>query len=500
MADALSVCFNFEPTSPNIKSNLELDRHIRNHVNAVSHIPSSAFLKNIDTPQDFLEILNPSVNSIPYAFALFHRTQTHDWPKGPKSVPDTFRPGGASWGKLVEFLDSFDPVQMRYIGDVWRRLVEYCDRVARVMGTPGMAISPVRSAMLQLDPSTGTFTSNHLQFMRTCLEAGSYTAALPILDSYIYNLPQNIAKALIEIEGSVPCAETSTSSDFITTRSGHSEKITLSDLHEYYMLGAIAYIGARKFKQALLFLEHILITPTANIANGIMWEAYKKWVILGCLVNGVPSAIPRTANSNAMKQIRTASKAYDALTEAFQAQGSKLRAQAEVGVQTWAEDGNTGLVSELVDHQMRLAVSKLKDTYSAIPLTHVAKFLGFSMQEAEAYVRTLVARGYLNASLDHTPGPNGTLVLRFYTDLTEGPLAKSEKEQHLELLQQTARTNKLAEQVKAADYRLTLNKDYLEHVRRLNKKAAANAASGDAMDVTWDEQEPEEDIMGDLIM
>jgi len=298
----------------------------------------------------------------------------------------------------------------------------------------------------------------------------------------------------------VPCAETANSSDFITMRSGHSEKIYLADLHEYYMLGSLAYIGARRFKQALLFLEHILITPAANIANGIMLEAYKKWMLVGCLANGAPSSIPRTANATAMKQVRAASKGYEALAEAFQMMNApRLRAEAEVGVQMWAEDGNTGLVSELLDHQMRLYVSKLQRTYSAMPITLVAKYLGMDEQHTETYLKDLIAGGYVNARLEQTP--DKTLVLRFFADITEGPLAKTEKQQHAALLEQTMRTNKLAEQVKAADYQLSLNKDYLEHVRRLNRKAAADAAAGEAMDVSWDDSgEPEEDIMGDLQM
>jgi hypothetical protein len=39
-----------------------------------------------------------------------------------------------------------------------------------------------------------------------------------------------------------------------------------------------------------------------------------------------------------MKQLRAASKAYEALAEAFQMMNApKLRAEAEVGVQMWAE-------------------------------------------------------------------------------------------------------------------------------------------------------------------
>jgi len=34
----------------------------------------------------------------------------------------------------VEFLETFDPVQVRYVGGDWRRVVEYAERVARVVG------------------------------------------------------------------------------------------------------------------------------------------------------------------------------------------------------------------------------------------------------------------------------------------------------------------------------------------------------------------------------
>jgi len=150
---------------------------------------------------------------------------------------------------------------------------------------------------------------------------------------------------------------------------------------------------------------------------------------------------------------------------------------------------------------MRLYVSKLQLTYSAMPISVVAKYLNSSPEDTETYLKNLIDGGYVNARLDRISSPKETLVLRFFSDLTEGPLAKSEKQQHAELLEQTQRTNKLADQVKAADYRLSLNKDYLEHVKRQTKKAAANAAAGEAMDVSWDDSgEPEEDIMGDLVM
>lgn len=87
-------------------------------------------------------------------------------------------------------------------------------------------------------------------------------------------------------------------------------------------------------------------------------------------------------------------------------------------------------------------------------------------------------------------------MLRFYLDPTQGPLAKSEKQQQQALFEQTKRTNGLAEQVKDADYRLTLTKEYIENQKRLNKRPGQH---GDAMDTAWDDSiDAEEDIMTDL--
>lgn len=151
---------------------------------------------------------------------------------------------------------------------------------------PALAIAPIRSAMFRLDPGTGTFTSTHLRFIQLCMETRSYKAALPILDNYIHSLPTSIAKETLEdLEYSVVASESVASGEFINLKSGHTTKINLSDLQEYYILGAMAYLGERQFQKALHFLEHVLVTPAQNSLNGLMLEAYKKWVLTSCLAN-----------------------------------------------------------------------------------------------------------------------------------------------------------------------------------------------------------------------
>jgi COP9 signalosome complex subunit 3 len=214
----------------------------------------------------------------------------------------------------------------------------------------------MRSAMIRLDPTTGTFTSFHLSLMQLCMETRSYAAAESILDNYIHSLPSKIPASVREnLEYSVPCADIATSGEFIHQGSGHSDKVTLADLQEYYLLGGMVYLGTRKFKKARQSLEHVLIVPSLNVANGFMLEAYKKWTLVSCLVNSTVRAAsdklhgtfnilqdsntPRTANAQAIKQVKSASKAYEALAEAYTQLGNlpKLKAQIKAGTDTWAE-------------------------------------------------------------------------------------------------------------------------------------------------------------------
>lgn len=245
-------------------------------------------------------------------------------------------------------------------------------------------------------------------------------------------------------------------------------------------------------------MECVLIAPSSNVANGLMLEAYKKWVLVSCLVNGKTAVVPRTANSIAMKQCKSASKAYEALADAYEQLGNlpKLKAQIKIGEEIWAEDGNSGLVAELLNSQMKLYISQLSRTFSAIPVSNIANNVGAGADEIAQYVDQLIKDGQLNARLEETRKPNVGVVLRFFLDPAQGPLAKTEKQQQQALFEQTLRTNLLAEQVRDADYRLNLTKEFLDNLKRTSKR---QGPGGDSMDTTWDDgAEAEEDIMTDM--
>lgn len=153
----------------------------------------------------------------------------------------------------------------------------------------------MRSAMVRLDPTTGTFTSSHIKFIRLCVETRSYAAAEPILDNYIHSIPTKLPGVVRDsVEYALACADGVGSGEFIHTQSSHSDKITLADVQEYYILGAMAYLGLRQFKKAQHFLEFVLVVPANNVANGMMLEAYKKWTLVCCLVDGRVGVIHRS--------------------------------------------------------------------------------------------------------------------------------------------------------------------------------------------------------------
>lgn len=157
------------------------------------------------------------------------------------------------------------------------------------------AVIPIRTAMLRLDPSAGTFTTTHLNFIRLCLDARTYRLALPIVNKTIHSFP---TKNIAPVDRLPLCADHHLSSGYITHQSGFTNKITPADVQEYYLLGAIIYILLRIWDRAMLYLEHVLAAPTQNTTTALMVEAYRKWVLVATLVHGgvsvkVPLAAPQ---------------------------------------------------------------------------------------------------------------------------------------------------------------------------------------------------------------
>ena len=151
---------------------------------------------------------------------------------------------------------------------------------------PFAAIPAIRSAILRVDPSGATFTSSHLIFARLCLEARAYYDALPVLDQNIYYFPTSTNKAAQNNRFPYFCSDHESSSTFITPESGLSAKLVYRDHLQYFLYGAMIYMGLKDWKHALIFLEVVISSPVANNASKIQVEAYKKLVLVRLLYKG----------------------------------------------------------------------------------------------------------------------------------------------------------------------------------------------------------------------
>ena len=107
------------------------------------------------------------------------------------------------------------------------------------------------------------------------METRSYRDATSVLDHDALSFP---TAATPGIEKPVPSSTKLHSSEYITVESDLSGKIVAADVQEYFLLGAMAYIGVENYARARLLLEHVLVSPTNNTATGLMLEAYRKWV------------------------------------------------------------------------------------------------------------------------------------------------------------------------------------------------------------------------------
>ena len=148
------------------------------------------------------------------------------------------------------------------------------------------AIVSLGSAMLRVDPAGSTFTSSHLIFARLCLEARAYTAALPILDQNIFYFPPITNKAGENSMFPYLCSNHDTASTFMTPDSGLTAKLEYRDHLQYFLYGAMIYMGLKEWKRALFFLETVIVSPVANNASKIQVEAYKKWILVNILYKG----------------------------------------------------------------------------------------------------------------------------------------------------------------------------------------------------------------------
>lgn len=462
------------------------DEQAKDFVKNLNTLHSNTWTKPVNSKQSLLDALNPAFSTIPYIYALNHHHSLVNKDKG----------RAEEWiNYATVFLASFDPVQIRYVDEQWRYLLDVSFQV--LSGLKIRDLTPIVTGLLRLDPTGGTFTFNHLNLVRHCLHVGCPSQALPLLDKDIYAFPQKHPKSAPE---ELLNEESEFSTGFITETSAIAGKPKVEHVLEYYLLGASIYIGQRKFSRARLFLEYIILTPSSvHGCSAFQMEAYKKWILLGLLSEGRRFPLPRTNDQQMLKAVRATSKAYEALAEDFEKRDYlKFLAEAQTGNEVWQGDGNMRFVKEAGDALFRFRVVDLQKTYAALPVSRVATLLNMQAGSVQQTLSDMIRAGQLNASI--TPSSAGDAVLRFHPS---APVKTTTEGDSLEA--QTKRIEELVASIKDADRRLRLTNEYVTHERRAKRSGMGpDGDLAEQMDLTWDapmggvqddDEDGDEDIM-----
>ena len=363
---------------------------------------------------------------------------------------------------------------------------------------------PMRNAILRFDATSSTLTSNHLLFLRSCIDTGLYRVALPILDLDIYSLPSDPVQGIDDVP---LCADHTLSCTYISRASGISEELKIQHVQEYYSLGAHIYIGLCNFDRARLFLELALSIPTKdNAVNVYMLEAYKKLLLLGLMNQGRPYKISALVDQAQLKAIQSLSKAYEVLAEAFTNRDvQRFRAELETAGDLWRNDGNHGLVQHVAEALRRFRVIDLQRTYAALTVDRVAIHLSLSAEATAHLLTTMINDGHLAATIgqsDNASANNGnsasSAILRFLSPTAKSGITSNESID-AQIQTQLQKIELLSAFVKEADRRLAVSKEYTDWRKRQKASGAGAGQFEDPMDLSWEPPSgnaEDEDIMG----
>jgi COP9 signalosome complex subunit 3 len=363
---------------------------------------------------------------------------------------------------------------------------------------PALGIAPIREAILRLDPSGSVFTQLHLLLVKLALESRAYNAVVPVLDKFILYFPGSISQTKPKFLCDLSLSPTA----FITSTSGlASTKFIYQEVLEYFLCSGMVYIGLRNWESALECLENAVTYPAKDGAvSKIMVEAYKKWIIVGLLLEGKQLSLPRSISSGSAKLYHTLAKPYESVAQLFEsATASRLKAEVDAGARIWREDFNTGLLLQVLAAYQKFQIRNLANIYSKISIPEVVNQTMSaetgnkltSARAAETLIKSMIADGTLNATMSNSP--NSPAVLTFKSD---GPIL-SETQIQRELAASTERIQALTQEIKQTDRMLTHDKEYIKYAQKQKKNAKNSQAdqgiAGAEMD--WNSME-DEDIMG----
>ncbi|KAL8765421.1 MAG: hypothetical protein Q9209_007489 [Squamulea sp. 1 TL-2023] len=116
------LSFPPHPPPPFPLGDVAYDKEIKSLRKVLNDTPANSLVAAVPHGGSLLDILDPSINTLPFLYVLLANLGAG------KQKATTV--GNPLWLKSVEFLHRFDPVQVRYVGTEFRRLIMYVKDIA----------------------------------------------------------------------------------------------------------------------------------------------------------------------------------------------------------------------------------------------------------------------------------------------------------------------------------------------------------------------------------
>ncbi|KAI2640027.1 hypothetical protein GGS21DRAFT_504670 [Xylaria nigripes] len=437
---------------------------------------------------ELFNVVDPAVHSLSY-LTILHALL---FPSLASSVPHDL-----ILEKVVTFMMTFDGRQCRYAGSLLLELMEAVGG-GRLLPPP-VAVETLATAILKLDPSGNLFTSSHLPLAKLAYETDNISLALPVIDKSIVfyaGMAQNdVAQVL--------CDPTLQPYLYISKNTGLTTSLRHSAVLEYDLLCGMIYCAMRDWVKARAAFERVVTFPTkADGCSKIMVDAFKRWVLLSLLAEGCHYPTPPYTTTLTARTFEILSKPYLALATTFATDDVQLlKIEADKNAQLWIDDGNVGLIREVMASYQKWRVLSMQHIYTKISIPEIrqqTKDAGTGEvlekdEDMEMLILSMISSGMLKGVIEKND--DGTKCLVFLSSTT--PLSEQQFEKEI---QSTAtQIGKLSDIYHATHQRLGTSKEYIKWVMRESTRDGNSRRDWtDDATLGFDSKVDDEDLMGGL--
>jgi COP9 signalosome complex subunit 3 len=349
-------------------------------------------------------------------------------------------------------------------------------------------------------------TSTHCNLARYAYDTGCTQAILPLIEKTIVYYPGMTASSTFDQR--LPCDMDAPPPSYITKAFTLGLKAT--NILEYDLVCGMTWLQHRNWAEAFAAFERVVTYPTRDQGvSKIMVAGYKRWVLVGLLLNGHMPTEPAYASGAAKKAYSTLGKPYQALCSLFGLpNGAELRAAVEKFAEAWDEDNNVGLVREVLAAYQKWQIINLQDVYSKISIPEIRAETNSAEtgnpldtdQEVEDLLAGMIETGMLKGVIERptqdkeTPRPP---YLVFHNPQAE---ELDEAAFKRELAVSVHRIKALGALFRATNERLTTSKDYVKFLVKEQKHLEKDGGErGDPLLGGFDSQIEDEDLMTGVV-